>query len=86
MAGSVPTLKPLLFQYSLYSFIAYSSIAPSAAPIEVPPGTDRSPATPLATPLLGTQIGSLKHLKKNCWKKVYPDLDFYILKPKIAGK
>jgi len=51
MAGSVPTLKPLLFQYSLYSFIAYSSIAPSAAPIEVPPGADRLPPPPLATPL-----------------------------------
>ena len=40
-------LKPLLFQYSLYRFIAYS-IAHSAASIKVPPGP---PAPPLATPL-----------------------------------
>jgi len=35
-------LKPLLFQCSLRSFIAHS-IAQSAAPIKVPPGSDRHP-------------------------------------------
>jgi len=43
----IPKLKPLLFQYSLYRFIAYS-IAHNAAPIKAPPGADRPP---LATPL-----------------------------------
>jgi len=49
-ASSVPTLKPLLFQYSLYRLIAYS-IARSAAPTTVLPGTDFPPRPPLATPL-----------------------------------
>jgi len=49
--SSVSTLKPLLFQYSLYRFIAYS-IAHSAAPTKVPPGADRPPPPPLATLLV----------------------------------
>ena len=40
--SSVSTLKPLLFQYSLYRFIAYS-IAQSVVPTKVPPGADRRP-------------------------------------------
>ena len=41
--SNVPTLKPLLIQYSLCRFISYS-IVHSAAPIKVPPGADRPPA------------------------------------------
>jgi len=54
--SSVSTLKPLQFQYSLYRFIAYYSIAHSAAPTKVLPGADRPP---LATPL----VGSLSEMK-----------------------
>jgi len=43
-------LTPLLFQYSLCSFIPYS-IAHSAASIKVPPGPDLPPCPSLATPL-----------------------------------
>jgi len=42
IASSVPPMKPLLFQYSLYRFIAYS-ITRSAAITKVPPGADRPP-------------------------------------------
>jgi len=54
-------LKPLLFQYSLYRFIAYS-IAHSAASIKVPPGP---PAPPLsyATGLESTYSVNLLILK-----------------------